>query len=110
MTKPATKKSPTSSSGKSTDVRPQVATPKGTATSVPVPATRRAGMTWPHLECAQARIDLLLDRLGSAKDERDPVPLGTADAAALFDVANDAAEDLSELLAALRGGSAEVGQ
>jgi hypothetical protein len=34
MTKPRVKKSLTSSSGKSTDVRPQVATPKGTAASV----------------------------------------------------------------------------
>lgn len=110
MTKPATKRNPTSSPAKTIDAGLPVATPKGTATSVPVPATRPAGMTWPHLERAQARIDLLLVRLGSAKDERDPVPLGTADAAALFDVASDAAEDLSGLLAALRGATAEVGQ
>jgi len=56
------------------------------------------------IERAQARIDILLRSLSAAKPEADPVPLSAADAAALFDVAFAAGEDLSDLLIAQRDG------
>lgn len=78
MTKHRTKKSPTSSSGKSTDVRPQVATPKGTAASVApsleerVAALERAVMTlavhlpaalWEAQDVADAKTKSVLSEL-----------------------------------------------
>jgi len=59
-------------------------------------------MTWPYVERAQARIELVLTRLAQAKNEKDPIELGQADAVALYDVAAAAEQDLGDLLAALR--------
>lgn len=56
------------------------------------------------VERAQARLHLLIGRLRAAKSAAGPVSIGAADAAALYDVAFAASEDLSGLLVAMDDG------
>ncbi|MHB8799821.1 MAG: hypothetical protein ACYDBY_15275 [Thermoanaerobaculia bacterium] len=79
--------------------------PNGSAQGIPsVPRGEANPSTAATIERAQARIDLLLRSLRSAKAAAEPVPLSAADAAALYDVAFAATEDLSDFLVAQDAG------
>lgn len=69
MTKPATKKSPTSSSGKSTDVRPQVDTPKRSGSRIPAGPTPREGIGQSLAPVQRMGVDMLCRRTGLDHDE-----------------------------------------
>ena len=73
MTKPRTKKSPTSSSGKSTDVRPQVATPKRSEASV---ALAGAEFSASEIGAAVLADPLLVDCYRAMHEEGGADPMG----------------------------------
>lgn len=50
----------------------------------------------PPIDRALARLDLIVSRLAAAKNAANPVPIGPADAEALYAVAFAASEDLCE--------------